>query len=260
MKFDIKSKYNNCIPPTLIQENNEEDCHITPISIEDSYTISKKLLMATNSTDYNNVVSSLNELMHSKLFLSYYLMTKHRPKLENSMVEFLPQYKYLLMEKAMELRMVEHSENANDFSGKKNKVKSRYYSKIKGRFGVNYNLLVKKISSYNLNIDCSSLIIFDSFDGANHLETVKGKIDLVSFNLSLINSNLLTKLKGYSTSRSSGILTWMQVSAKEEPCMILSMLHSYYSNRTRFIENQKEVGVNIYSFDIYDGKMLYGLT
>ena len=74
---------------------------------------------------------------------------------------------------------------------------------------MNYDILVQKICNYNLTIDCSTFIMFDSFDGANHLETVEGKIDLVSFNSTLINSDLVNQLKGYSTSRSSGILIWI---------------------------------------------------
>ena len=125
---------------------------------------------------------------------------------------------------------------------------------------MNYDILVRKICNYDLPIDCSTFIMFDSFDGANHLETVEGKIDLVSFNSTLINSDLVNQLKGYSTSRSSGILTWMQVAAKEEPYMLLSMLESYYQERTKVIEEQKKLNINIHYYDVHDRKILYGLT
>ena len=163
--------------------------------------------MATNSTDYNSVVCSLNQPLHSKQFPSYYLMTKHRPELENSTVQLLPKYEHLLTDSSNPTRMVERSNNENDYSSKKLKVSKRYYSRFKGGFAQNIDLLRKKIDSYNLPIDCSDLILFDLFDGANHLETVEGKIDLVSFNSTVINADLISKSHGYSTARTSRILT-----------------------------------------------------
>ena len=38
---------------------------------EDRETISKKLLMTTNTTDYNSIMSLLNNGSNSKQFLSY---------------------------------------------------------------------------------------------------------------------------------------------------------------------------------------------
>ena len=52
----------------------------------------------------------------------------------------------------------------------------------------------------------------------------------------------------------------MQVAAKEEPSMILSMTDHYYSSRSQFIKKQKVLGQTIHCYDVYDGKMLYGLT
>ena len=144
-----------------------------PISLEASQTISKKLLIATTSTNYSDIVLTMNESMKCKQFPSYYLITKHRPELENGVVKILPKYEHLLSDKLMNARMVERSENDNDYSRKKVKIKSKYYSKIKGGFGMNYDILVRKICNYDLPIDCSTFIIFDSFDGANHLENYR---------------------------------------------------------------------------------------
>ena len=83
--------------------------------------------------------------------------------------------------------------------GQKNKVSFHYYSRIKGDFEVNYMLLKKKILSCDLPIDILSLIMFNSFNEANHLETVEGKLDLFSFNSALANADTLVKLKSYST-------------------------------------------------------------
>ena len=97
--------------------------------------------------------------------------------------------------------------------------------------------------------------MFDSFDGANHLETVEGKIDLVSFSSTLTNANLLS-LPNYSTARSSSILTFMQVAAKEEPSMLLSVLKNHYESRIKLKEKLKNDGINLCLFDVHDGKMI----
>ena len=78
---------------------------------------------------------------------------------------------------------------------------------MKGEFSQNCDLLLKKIESYDLHIDCTDLIMFDSFDSTNHLENIEDKIDLVSFNTTVINADLVSKLQGYSTARTCGILT-----------------------------------------------------
>jgi len=76
----------------------------------------------------------------------------------------------------------------------------------------------------------------------------------------VINADLIFKLHGYSTARTSGILTWMQVAVKEEPSMILSMTKSYYNEKTKFIIKCKELGKSIYCYSMHDSKMLYSLT
>ena len=106
---------------------------------------------------------------------------------------------------------------------------------MKGAFGKNFNFVAKKIESCDLNIDCTDLIAFDYFINTNHLETVEGKIALVSFNSTVINTDLVSKLQGYSTSRMRRILTWMQVAAKEEPSMILSIMQNHYGETIKFI-------------------------
>ena len=75
----------------------------------------------------------------------------------------------------------------------KRKVKKWYYSQLKDRFALNYKLLWKKTESYNLNIDYINVIMFDSFDISNHLRTAEDKIDLVSFNSTLIKADLVLK-------------------------------------------------------------------
>ena len=46
-------------------------------------------------------------------------------------------------------------------------------------------------------MNVNSVIMFDNFDGGNHLETAEGKIDLVGFSSALANANLLSS-RNYS--------------------------------------------------------------
>ena len=55
----------------------------------------------------------------------------------------------------------------------------------------------KKVASSNLPFDLSYLTMLDFFNGTNYLETVIGKIDLVSFNSTLTNTDLISKLQGH---------------------------------------------------------------
>ena len=75
----------------------------------------------------------------------------------------------------------------------------KYFAKIEGSCKKVHNLLVDNLECKFKNVNINSVIIFDSFDSANHLETMEGKIDLVSFSSILVNSNLLS-LPKYSNS------------------------------------------------------------
>ena len=104
------------------------------------------------------------------------------------------------------------------------------YSKIPGGHGKVFEILSKKIESRNNNIDMPKVIAFDSFDGANHLETVEGKIDLISFKSIVVNCNLLTSFINYSASKSGNILTWTQLAAKEEASVLKLALQSHHTS------------------------------
>ena len=67
-------------------DENEYKSIYYHFSQEDRETISKKLFIATNTTNYYSIVLSLKNGSYSKLFLSYYLMTKYCSELENTVV------------------------------------------------------------------------------------------------------------------------------------------------------------------------------
>ena len=55
-----------------------------------------------------------------------------------------------------------------------------------------FDLFVEKFARCRWNVDLNEFAMFDLFDGANHLETVEGKVDLVSFLSAIVNNKLLT--------------------------------------------------------------------
>ena len=120
-------------------------------------------------------------------------------------------------------REVKVTNDENDYLGQKNKVSKRYFAKIDGSASKICALLLEKAQRKILNCKPNDIIKFDSCDGANHLETAEGKINLVSFSSAIVNHDLL-QLSSYSTAKSSSTATFMQVAAKEEPCVLLSVL------------------------------------
>ena len=52
----------------------------------------------------------------------------------------------------------------------------------------------------------------------------------------------------------------MQVAAKEEPCMLLSVLKQHYESKIMFKEELSKQGTNLTLYDVHDAKMLYNLT
>ena len=138
MQFNIKLKFYCYIPPApnqVINENgNKHMC--CEFSHEDRDAISKQLLMTTNTTNYNSIVSSLNNGSHSKQFQSYYLMTKYCPELDNGVVQLKLKFIHLLTDNNKDTRMIQKSADENDYSRKKIKVKKCYYSQLKGGFSL----------------------------------------------------------------------------------------------------------------------------
>ena len=101
--------------------------------------------------------------------------------------------------------------------------------------------------------------LFDSFDGANNLETAEGKVDLISLRATLANKHLLSNYD-YATIQSNSILTWMQASAKEEAVVLMSVLENHYRSRYEFSEHIERNGSKIVIFDCHGEKMTRNFT
>ena len=83
----MKSQYELYILPAPNQITSEvAKFQSIQISSKDSIDILQKILIATNSTDYNTIMKLLNKSMNCKAFLSYYEIIKHQPELDNGIV------------------------------------------------------------------------------------------------------------------------------------------------------------------------------
>ena len=107
-------------------------------------------------------------------------------------------------------------------------------------------MFTDKVKSQNSNVDCSFSIAFDSFYGANRLETKEVKIDLISFCSTIVNSNMQNASSNYSTARSNFILAWMQVTAKEESFMLLTKMKNHFESRFVFNKEMRKKGTFMY--------------
>jgi len=84
-------------------------------------------------------------------------------------------------------------------------VKKRYFTKIISRYNKVFELLFTQIKTRKHDFTCNKLLIFDSFNRVNYLETTEGKIDLPSFSSTTANKDLLTN-SDYPASYLSSIL------------------------------------------------------
>ena len=88
-------------------------------------------------------------------------------------------------------RKVEVTDDENDYLELKNKVSKRCFAKIYSSASNIYALLLEKTQRKISNCKPNDIIMFNSYDGANRLETAEGKIGLVSFSSAIANHNLL---------------------------------------------------------------------
>ena len=211
----------------VIAESKVKNEFFDHVNDEKKNVLVKTLLLETTQKAYGVLRDSICHLcsMSIESLPSYYMATKHRVPLESGEIDLLPEYLPLLPSKDRDA--IKKSNDAQDFLGKKNKIKAKYYSKIVGGYEKFFNLLFSKLEHCVKSSSLKKIVIFDSFDGANHLETTEGKVDLISFSSTCANKYLLS-LNDYSAAKSSATLTWQQVAAKEELCAVLSSMQSHY--------------------------------
>ena len=76
-------------------------------------------------------------------------------------------------------------------------------------------------------------------------------MDLISFSTTLANKHFLINYD-YTTAQSRSILAWMQMPAKEEAAVLMSVLENHYRSCYEFREKRERNESKISIFDYYD--------
>ena len=104
------------------------------------------------------------------------------------------------------------------------------------------------------------ILVINSYDGAEHTNTKKGKTGIVSFSSQMCSTSTIKD--GASTAKSMNILTWQQMVGDENRKNIFPAI----KETLKEIKQLKENGIpeipntNITYFELHNGKMLYLLT
>jgi len=158
----------------------------------------KTILLESSTKGYANLRKAITEYHNQdiKSLPSLYLATKYHVPMDSGILDVCEEYKCLMPKK--DIMLIEKSSDENDYIGKKNKVHRKYFCKINASYKKIYSFLYEKVKKRIKSEGLRDLVMFDSFDGANHLETIKGKVDLVSYSSTCFNQDLISLLE-YST-------------------------------------------------------------
>ena len=105
------------------------------------------------------------------------------------------------------------------------------------------------------------LMVIFAADGARHQVTQEGDLNIISYNVLIMNKLLLER--NVTTTQSHNILTYEQVAADEISDVVLSSYQRLVENRSAFssnLLNDKYKHLLIEFIDLSDRKMLYALT
>ena len=111
------------------------------------------------------------------------------------------------------------------------------------------------------NVYDNRLLVQLTADGARHMETQEGDVNIISFNFSIINSRLLRS--GYTSTQSHNILTVLQITADEKPDVCLTLFEQLLTQINKF--KSQDLPEKYQHLDlefVYNNnrKMLYALT
>ena len=135
--------------------------------------LSQNMLMEISCNYHNKVCLLISKALKipMKSILSYYLATKYRCKFITGEINYHSTCKNLLP-KIVQCK-VEVTDEENDYLELKNKVSKRYFVKIDGSASKIYALLLEKTQRKISNYKPNDIIMLDSYEGANHLETTE---------------------------------------------------------------------------------------
>ena len=106
-----------------------------------------------------------------------------------------------------------------------------------------------------------NLIVLDSYDGAEHSQTPKKRLNIVSYNSQICSSSTIKN--GCATTASYNILTWQQVIGDENCKTIFPVVGDVYNTKRELIKGSSASlfpSRHISFYDMHDGKMIYLLT
>ena len=198
MKHNILKHQDSCMPHKDYNEQIETKETIEKLEIienlcdEKKEALVKTMLLESSTKGYADLRKAITEChnVDIKSLPSLHLATKHRVPADSGILEICKDCECLMSEKDM--MHLEKSSDENDHIGKKNKVLKKYFCKINGGYEKTCFLLHNKVRN-RINSEClSNLVLFDSFNGANYLETTEGKVDLVSYSSTCFNQDLIS--------------------------------------------------------------------
>ena len=135
-------------------------------------------------------------------------------------------------------------------------------ARIKGSFEDYVKLMIADHEKKGRKFGSGKIVVFDSYDGAEHSKTDKKKTSVISFSSKMLSQ--ATIRDGNSAGKSFDILTWQQMKCDEKASTMFPICERVFKER-REIERTgthkklvKDCELCFYS--LHDGKMLYLLT
>ena len=89
-------------------------------------------------------------------------------------------------------KLTKVANDPNDDAGKKDKLGKKHHCRIGSSRAKVFNVMIEKSKTHVNSSSLNEMIVIDSFNGANHLESLEDKIDLISFSSIIMNKELLS--------------------------------------------------------------------
>lgn len=230
--------------------------------------------------------SMLKEFMIPKEWLpSFYMLTKNRPKIESSnIVPILSIGNTEFNDAGIEDTVLPVAQltptnsnvkyNLTSFVGdegmsistaidliESTKEKEIPVAKIDGVYEDYLLLMAKQHVDKGRSLK-GSVVVLDSYDGAQHKKTDKETTSIISFSSKLLTAASVKEGCGAGTSLS--ILTWQQMKGDEKVEYVIPAVLDIFKNKKVMREEQLTSTIlpesNLCFYELHDGKMLYLLT
>ena len=155
---------------------------------------------------------------------TYYYITKFCPKIEQGIFQILNMFSFLIREYTLNKATTKSGKSSLNDIPKKNKVKKQYCGRIKCSLAKSLEHIFEKIER---RLDdpmvfkkVDKLMVIFAADGARHQVTQEGDMNVISFNMLVINKELLSH--DVTTTQSYNILTYQQIVTDKSDNVVLS--------------------------------------